>query len=198
MKTLSTAFKLLLAAAIVGGAASCSDKSAATADTPAETAEAPAALKIAYVDADSVMSAYLLAQELNAEGQRAMNELQRQANVKDQQLTALAQSIEQKRQNNTYMSQMSFEADVNDLQRRQGEAQQQLAAQQAQLQNNIMLAQKRINDSVQSAVAEFNRIYNYDAILMKEAGVYFSPALDVTPQIIQILNSRYTPATTAQ
>lgn len=194
MRKMSKAVRLLAAAAIImAGAAACSPKETAN-SAPEADSEAPASLKIAYVDADSVMSAYILAQELNAEGQRAMNELQRQANVKDQQLTALAQSIEQKRQNNTYLSQMSFEADVNDLQRRQGEAQQQLAAQQAQLQNNILLAQQRINDSVRSAVQQFNSINNYDAILMKEAGVYFKPELDVTPQIIQILNSRYTEA----
>ena len=49
-------------------------------------------------------------------------------------------------------------------------------------------------DSIMSAVNAYNAQAGYDAILMRESGVYFNPSLNVTSDIIEILNSRYTTA----
>lgn len=137
------------------------------------------------------MSAYILAQEVTAEGQRMMNQLQQQASVKQRQIEQLAQSIQNKQQNNIYMSQASFDADMANLQRQQQQAEQQLGVQQQQVQNAMALAQKRLNDSIQNCVNDFNKVNGYDAILFRESGVYFNPALDITGQIIDALNNRY-------
>ena len=38
----------------------------------------------------------------------------------------------------------------------------------------------------------YNSTRGYDAILLKQAGLYFNPALDITDEIVKGLNSRYT------
>jgi len=170
-------------------------KNTATA-TPATDSEATAApaLKIAYIDADSIMSAYTLAKEIAEEGQRLMNNYNRQEQSKQQEIQKFGNNIEQKRQNNVYLSEASFQADVEKLQKMQNDAARHLTNQQNQIQNTIAQAQARLNDSIMNAVNAYNATKGYDAILLRESGVYFNPELNVTADIIEVLNSRYTAA----
>ena len=78
MKRTSLAVKSILASALVALVASCGDKANTPAPAAAPVEEAPAGCRIAYFDADSVMRAYVLAQQLTEEGQRMMNRLQQQ------------------------------------------------------------------------------------------------------------------------
>ena len=200
MKTLSIAVRSLIAgAAIAAVATACSN----TPETPAattvmaEVADAPAGCRIAYFDADSVMRSYTLARQLTEESQRMMNRYQQQANARQQELQGMAAQIEQKRQNNIYLNEMAFNSDVQNLQRRQEEVERQLGAQQQQIQNAMAAAQLRLNDSITNCVNDLNAVMGFDAILFRESGVYFNPALDITDQIIAALNARYN-ATTAE
>lgn len=192
MKKLSLTVKTFMACALVAAAASCSKQEATPAAAPqGDTTAAAPALKVAYIDADSIMSAYTLAREIAEEGQRLMNNYQRQEQSKQQEIQAFGNNIEQKRNNNVYLSEASFNADVEKLQKMQNDAARSLGNQQNQIQNTIAQAQARLQDSIMSAVNAYNATKGYDAILMREAGVYFNPALNVTDDIIAILNSRY-------
>lgn len=123
-----------------------------------------------------------------------MNNYQRQEQSKQQEIQNFGNNIEQKRQNNVYLSEASFQADVEKLQKMQNDAARVLSNQQNQIQNTIAQAQARLQDSIMSAVNAYNDTKGYDAILMRESGVYFNPALNVTADIIEILNARYTTA----
>ncbi len=194
MNKLKFAVKGLLAMAVAAtGAVSCNnaEKTPEAVVAAPTVTEAPAGCRIAYFDADSVLRAYRLAQELNAESQRLMNQLQQNANVRQQELQAMAAQIEQKRQNNIYLSEVTFQQDVNNLQNRQAQAEQHLNAQQEQLSRVMAAAQARLNDSLNNCVRDINAVLGYDAILFRESGVYFNPALDITDQIITVLNARY-------
>lgn len=194
MKKLSFTVKSILACAVVAAAAACSSPAtvapAAATSSDSATACAPS-LKVAYIDLDSIMSAYTLARETSEEGQRLLNNYQRQEQSKQQEIQKFGNNIEQKRQNNVYLSEASFQADVEKLQKMQNDAARQLTNQQNQIQNTIAQAQARLQDSIMSAVNTYNAAKGYDAILLREAGIYFNPALNVTGDIIDILNSRY-------
>ncbi len=191
MKHTVIAVKSILACAVLALAASCGDKEAATPAAEATAAEtAPAGCRIAYFDADSVLRAYSVAQQLTEEGQRLMNRFQQQAAQKQRELEAQAANIERKRQNNIYFSEASFQADVEALQRSQADAERNLNTQQAQIQATMAQSQQRLNDSITNAVNALNATAGYDAILFRESGVYFNPAMDITDQIIRILNER--------
>lgn len=192
MKHSKIAVRSMLACAVLALFAACGEKDnteAAVTETPA--APAPAGCRIAYFEADSVLNHYTLAIQLNEESQRAMLALQQQAAQKQRQLEAQAANIENKRQRNIYLTEASFQADVEALQRAQNEAERTLAARQNQVQEAVLASQARLNDSLRNCVKAMNAELGYDAILMSECGVYFNPELNLTNQIIEELNRRY-------
>lgn len=193
MKKLSLTVKTLLAGLVAISAASCSNTSG-TAATPASTNDSTAAaapVNIRYIDADSVMSAYVLAQQIAEESQRELLRYQQQEQQKQQELQTLGNSIQQKQQNNVYLTEASMQADINQFNKKQQEAQKYLGAQQQRIQAAMAAAQQRLNDSISNFVKDYNATHNYDAILLREAGVYFKPELNITAEIIEGLNARF-------
>ena len=196
MKKTSFAAKSLIVL-IAAGMISCAqgDNKENVADgTQASTADAPApALSIRYVDIDSVMATYTLSKELDEQGRKLMLDYQRMENQKQNELQNLAAQIEQKRNNNGYLSQESFDADVNNLNKKQNEAANILRAHQEKVQKQIAEFNRQLTDSIQNFIKDYNATRNYDAILYRASGLYFNPALEITGEIIEGLNARYTP-----
>ncbi len=194
MKKLSLTVKTLISCALIAAAAACSDNAAnqpaAAADAPAKS-DAAALTNIRYIDADSVIGAYVLAQQLFAEQQREVNKLQQWHESKQRELQNLANNISQKQQNNVYLSQASMDADVQNFQTKGQEADRYLNTQQQRLANSELAIRARLSDSINNYVKAYNATRGYDAILLREAGVYFNPALDITAEIIQGLNARF-------
>ena len=196
MKKTSFAAKSLIVL-IAAGMISCAqgDNKENVADgAQASTADAPApALSIRYVDIDSVMATYTLSKELDEQGRKLMLDYQRMENQKQNELQNLAAQMEQKRNNNGYLSQESFDADVNNLNKKQNEAANILRAHQEKVQKQIAEFNRQLTDSIQNFIKDYNATRNYDAILYRASGLYFNPALEITGEIIEGLNARYTP-----
>ena len=51
--------------------------------------------------------------------------------------------------------------------------------------------QKALMDSINNFIIDFNKERKYDAILFRDAGLYFNPALDITAEVVDGLNARY-------
>ena len=192
MKKLTLAVGVLLA--MVAVSCSGSDK----ADNKAaivrnDSAAAASACNIRYIDVDSVLSAYTLAQELAAEQQKEMVAFESAARQKDTEIQRLNANIQNKYQNNGYLTQESMQADVNSLQKKQEDANNWASNHQNRLARLVAEQNQRLNDSLQNFLKDYNAVYNYDAILDKKVG-FFKPELDITSQVIEGLNSRYTPA----
>ena len=177
--------------AACSGADKAADKAAAA---PEKAADAPAGLiNIRYINADSVMGSYRLAQQLLEEQQREMNRLQQWHESKQRELQSMANNISQKQQNNVYLSQASMDADMQSFQKKGQEAENYLNAQQQRLAAAELQIRARLSDSINNFVRDYNAVHGYDAILLREAGVYFNPALDITAEIIEGLNARLQP-----
>lgn len=151
-------------------------------------------LNIRYVDADSIMAHYKLAQDIAQENQSMMVSYQRLEQQKQNEIQKLGSSIENKRNANGYLSEASFQADVNNLTQKQNEAARLLQGRQEQISRAMADASARLNDSIQNFIKVYNSGKGYDAILMREAGLYFNPQLDITAEVIEGLNARYTEA----
>lgn len=189
--------KLTLAVATVLAIAgtSCSDSgknSVLTAARPAGDSVA-SGCNIRYIDIDSVLSAYTLAQELTAQQQKEMIAFESAARQKQNDLQRRESQIQTKYQNNGYLTQESMETDIKDLQKRQTEANNWMNTHQNRIATLMATQQQRLNDSLQNFLRDYNAVYHYDAILDKKVG-FFDPSLDITADIIQGLNERYTPA----
>jgi len=192
MKKLYVTVKTLAACALLLGASSCGNEETAAPVAPATTdGQAAATINIRYIDADSVIGSYALAQQLMEEQQRELNKLQQWHENKQRELQGIANTISQKQQNNVYLSQASMQEDVNNLQKKSEEAERYFGTQQQRLAIAGEQMQRRLNDSINNFIKDYNAVHGYDAILLREAGVYFKPELNISAEVIEGLNARF-------
>ena len=202
MKKTSFTAKALLAALAIA-AVGCDKATTSAPESPKETATAESAVggistNIRYIDVDSILSAYTLAQEILQQNQKDMVQYQQRERQKQAELERLGAEIQRKAQTNVYLSEASYKADVDAFNKKQEAAARELGAQQNKIQADVAARQARLTDSISSYVRDYNASRGYDAILLRESGVYFKPELNITAEIIEGLNARYTPAATTK
>lgn len=194
------ALHLALGMAVVG--ASCSTKDAETsadnnksaetvvADTTDSIGFAPST-NIRYIDEEELLSEYNLAKDFKEASIRAMSKLEAAQQTRANDLQQLQSQIENKMRNNSYTSEAQYNADVASFQKKQQDAQSYLANLQRNTELEMQQQQAQLMDSIESYIKIYNQSKCYDAILLKSAGLYFNPALDITKDIIECLNARY-------
>lgn len=155
------------------------------------------AINIRYVNMTRIGQNYTLAQELFAERQKMMLDFQNQAAAKDNQLQRLYQTIQQKVNNNVYLSQQSAEADQREFLTMQNQAQQWSNQRLEEMDRYAQLQTIRLNDSIRNVIRDICVANNLDAVLDDTVTYYASPRLDITDVVIEELNRRYKPAAPA-
>lgn len=189
----------LLSCAIAMVAASCSsdgkggnDKASPSASTNIENEAFETSLNIRYVSMDSISKNYILAQNIAAKANTLVTELQTYQMQLQNQLQNQANQIQQKAQNNLYLSQASYEADMKELQKKNDSFQRQYAQREQNSAVTMDNLQKELRDSIMNFITIYNKDKKYDAILYSDAGLYFNPSLDITQEVVDGLNKRYT------
>ena len=174
-------------------ATSCNDNKAdKAADNKAPEAKEEVALpNYRYVDSDSVLAAYNLAKDYNEEMLRMQTNFENTARQRESAIQSEMNKMQQKMQNNGYLTEDSYRQDEQKLTKMQTNAQNEIAKLQNNILNAQMEAQKTVNDSISSIIKEYNKKYGYDAILLKGATLYIDPRLDITDDVIKGLNARY-------
>ncbi len=180
------------------GAAACShsDKDTAKADAPKKTAAKASKPEhqlpnYRYVDLDSVLSRYNLAKDYNEEMLRMQTSMEAEVKRHENSIQSLASQMQNKMQNNTYLTQESYESDQRRLAQLQSSAEKSVGTLQQKFQENALKAQKTVNDSIENYIKEYNASKQYDAIFFKAATLYIDPALDITDEVVEGLNARY-------
>lgn len=164
-------------------------KKSATSVRPAanRTGEKP---NYRYVDSDSLLANYNLAKDYQEEMLRQQNNYDNTARQRQSAIQSLMQKYDQQMRNNQ-MDQDAYNKAMADIQNRQQAAEKELGQMQVNMQNQMMEAQKIVNDSIMNYIEEYNKTRGYDAILMKAATLYISPDLDITDEVLEGLNARY-------
>lgn len=188
--------KTLLAAGVLATVlcASCSEKGktdGAIIAKPQSDSATTAVCNFRYIKLQDVMENYTLAKELNVELQKETMSVENQARQKQNDLQQRGANVQSKYQSGGYLSQASFESDMQDLQKREAAANQWLSTHQNRLMTLGAEIQQRLNDSIQNFMNDYIRVYGYDAILIAEQAGFFNPALDITEDVIAGLNARY-------
>lgn len=187
--------KLLLFLVIALIASSCANENKSTGNAVAANATAESyetGINIRYVSMDSISKSYILAQNIAAKAQTLVTELQSYQVQLQNQLQSQANQIQQKAQNNGYLSQASYEADMKELQKKNDQYQRLYAQREQTAAVTMDNLQKELRDSIENYLNVYNKEKKYDAILYKDAGIYFNPALDITDEVIAGLNARFT------
>ncbi len=174
-------------------AVSCSDNGSADATkTETKVESAPAVtLNIRYIDGDSIAAHYNLAKDFKEAQLRSFSKIDNAQRTRGAELQKLGSSIQQKVNNNGYLSEASYKADVESFNKKQAEAENYLASLQREAEQEMIQQHVQLNDSIEAFIKDYNAKKGYDAILFKNAGVYFNPALDITDEVIKGLNARY-------
>lgn len=187
--------RALIGAAIVALAcAACGDKKEAPKTPAAKKAKTEAAVNLPnyrYVDIDTVLSRYALAKDYNEEMIRMQTNMENALKKHQANIQNKAQTMQNKMQNNSYLSRESYDQDEKALNNMQASAQREAQSLQANFENAAMKAQKAVNDSIEAYIKHYNESHGYDAIFFKNATLYINPALDITDEIVEGLNARY-------
>ena len=186
----------MAAAALLIGAgtlASCNDskqdtKPAAKTDKVAAKDNLP---NYRYVDLDTVLAKYALAKDYNEEMMRMQSSMESTMRTHEKRLQSQAAVMQNKMNNNGYLTRESYEQDQSSLNSMQAEAQKQAATLQSNFEQQALQAQKNVNDSINAFIEEYNKSRGYDAIFLKAATLYINPALDITDEVVEGLNARY-------
>ena len=183
----SVAFAAVAALALV----SC-NKSQPQVEAKSEST-APAELKIAYVEVDSIMTQYTFAKEYSALLEKKGQNIQATIAQKGQALQAAAANFQQKIQQNAFTSREQAESQQAAIQRDQAN----LQSLQQRLSNEFAAEQEKYNNALHDSIAHYLAAYNKDkkySIIFSKSGdnlLYADKAYDITKEVIAGLNKAY-------
>ena len=183
----SVAFAAVAALALV----SC-NKSQPQVEAKSES-KAPAELKIAYVEVDSIMTQYTFAKEYSALLEKKGQNIQATIAQKGQALQAAAANFQQKIQQNAFTSREQAESQQAAIQRDQAN----LQSLQQRLSNEFAAEQEKYNPALHDSIAHYLAVYNKDkkySIIFSKSGdnlLYADKAYDITKEVIAGLNKAY-------
>lgn len=165
----------------------------AKSDTVAQ--KAPAELKIAYVEVDSIMTQYQFCKDYSAILQKKGQNIQGTLAAKQQQLQQAGANFQQKIQQNAYTQEQAQSIQAG-LQRQAND----LQALNQRLSNEFQQETDKYNKALRDSIQNFLKVYNKDkhySMILSKAGdnlLYADKALDVTKDVIAGLNKAYKPA----
>lgn len=155
-------------------------------------------INIRYVDMDSLLSHYNYCLDQEAKVSQIEVELQQYQNQLGRNLQTKQAAIQQKVQTNAYMSEASYNSDMNELQQLNQQSEALMNRRMQADQARVIELKKAYTDAIEAYIVEYNKEHKYDAILFRNAGLYFNPALDITQEILKGLNDEYTAKKAAQ
>jgi outer membrane protein len=152
-------FGTLAFAAVAALAMTSCNKSQPQVEPASETAKAPANLKIAYVEVDSIMTQYTFAKEYSDLLQKKSDNIQKTIANKGNQLQAAAANFQQKIQQNAYTREQAEAIQAN-LQRQQAD----LQGLQQRLGNEFQAETAKYNKALHDSIANYLKAYNKDKV----------------------------------
>lgn len=182
------AFVLMAAAMMLA----CNNQSPKMDAQPAEAGETSGqGLRIAYIEVDSVMTQFEFAKEKSQELEKKSNNARNTLTQKGNQLQAAANNFQQKLQNNGFTSREQAENAQQALQRDQNN----LAALQARLENELASEQQKFlqafQDSLDHFLTDYNKDKKFDMIINKAAILMAGDRFDITEEVVNGMNLRY-------
>ncbi len=187
---------LTFAVAAMSAAVFTSCNQASQAETAqADAAGAPAELKIAYVEVDSIMSQYSFSKENQESLQKKAQNIQNTLASKQQALEAAATKLQQDYQANA-LTQEQAQSRQNAIQKQSND----LQALNQRLSNEFQAETEKFNIALRDSLQNFLKVYNQDkkySLILTKAGdniLLADEALNITQEVIAGLNKAYKPA----
>ena len=162
--------------------------------TVATTASAPVCnIRIAYVDYDSLLLKFNLAQEMQKELIRKEMSINNIIEKERKTLQEEAAAFETKVQNNVFATQERAQAEYEKIMKKDQELMQRGQALIAEFEETRLTKSNEVTQSIISYIQEYNSNAKYDFILTKMGGnmLYANEALDITNDVVKGLNAKH-------
>lgn len=150
-------------------------------------------VSVAFVNSDSVMSQYVMVDSMKSQLEKETIKLQEDLSNREKEFQAKVQTYQKKIQMGTITSD-----EAKALEQSLGTEQQSLMDLQQQYLNQINQLEINLNnqvlDSITNIISVMNEEWQYDYVLgyMRGAGIlYANPKYDITNQVVEKLNDRY-------
>ncbi|WP_455586750.1 OmpH family outer membrane protein [Bacteroides sp.] len=199
MKRINCLINGLAALALIVLFSQCAGKAdtKTTTTTDGETAAATVSgdLKIAYVEVDTLLSKYNFCIDLNEAMMKKEENIRMTLNQKAAALDKDQKEFQKKYENNAFISPERAQQEYNRLMKMQ----QDLQALQNKLTNELAAENQKnslqLRDSINVFLKEYNKTRGYNLILSNTGFdnlLYADPSFNITKEIIDGLNARYT------
>lgn len=152
---------------------------------------------IRYIDLDTIAKYCKFIETTTNEINEIQNNLALRSSQYENDLQKKAAAIQQKAQNNGYLSEASFRADEQELIKAQQAASVKMNELSKEAGSSAEKLTKLLNEELSAFIVEYNKDKKYDAILYYSSnfpsgsGLYFNPSLDITKEVLDGLNARY-------
>ncbi len=173
------------------------NNNASTTSAPVAGATGSSNMKIAFVEIDSLLTKYNFWNDLSEQMIKKEENIRTTLNEKGKKLEAEAREFERKIQNNGFVSRERAEQEQARLMKQQ----QELQELQQKLTNELAAENQKnsleLRDSINSFLKVYNQTKGYDLIISNTAFdnlLYGNPAYNITNEIVEGLNARYTPS----
>lgn len=193
MKSLKNIIRTLCASAVVLTFTQCCNSSNQSVEASQSACDSVPALRIAYVDIDTLLSNYNLWKELNEEMLRKEENVRATINEKAKSLQTDIEDFERKLNNNAFVSRERAEAEQSRILKKREE----LEALQERLSSELMTENNKnsllFRDSINAYINEYNKVHKYNVILSRIGDniLYIDNGMNVTQDILDGLNARH-------
>lgn len=188
---------LCAVAAIVSAAVAVVTTTKCSKDTKQIALAAPAtcdsAIRIAYVDIDTLLTSYNLWIELNEQMIRKEEDVRATLNEKAKNLQNDYEDFERKLNNNAFVSRERAEAEQNRILKKREE----LEALSERLSSELAIENEKnsvlFRDSINAYIRDYNKVHGYNVILSRIGDniLHIDYAMNITQDIIDGLNARH-------
>jgi outer membrane protein len=154
-------------------------------------------LPIAYIRTDSLLNNYRFSNDLNETMLKKMEDQQVIVNQRSQKFQQEVMDYQQKAQLNAFYSPERRQQEETRLSRQQEELEKFTGQTRQNLALEQMKIQQQLQDTILSALKLYNTPQKYQVILSNtnfDNLFYADDAYDITQEVIEFLNARYTPA----
>lgn len=157
-------------------------------------------LPVAYVNVDSLLMNYNFWKDLNEALMRTEENSRASLVQKERQFNTAAQEFQRKLQNNAFLSQERAEQEQQRIMRMQQEYQQMAERLSQEFAIEQQKLNAELNDTVRVQMKEFNKDKGYQIIYSNTGSdniLFADKKYDITKEVIDFLNKKYGPATSA-
>ncbi len=153
-------------------------------------------LPIAYVNVDSLLLNYNYSKDLNDVLIKKRENAQATLTQKARQLDSEMGEFQRKQENNAFLSEQSFKNQQQSLLKKQQDLQKLEQTLTQQLMEDQQVMNKQLRDTIYSFLKSYNLDKKYQVILsntMNDNVMIANPKLDITEEVIKLLNKNYVP-----